>query len=79
MNLKALKENSILQSTVKAVKYPTFAMAVQIVLEILTKLTDIQVFIPWLDTLVATGVLWTVAGFIFVYDVLKHTFGFNLP
>ena len=79
MSIKEVAKNSIVRSGVKAVKYPTFALVVPLIVEVLEKITDIQMTIPWLDNLLATGVLWTVAGFIFVYDVLKHTFGWSLP
>ena len=79
MTLKTLKDNTIVKSAFKAVKYPVFALFVEFALGLLTKITEIQVFIPWLDELLLSGVLWTVGGFIFVYDVLKHGFGINLP
>ncbi len=76
--MSKILENTIIKSGVKAIKYPAFAAALPVIFELLEKFAEIQIIIPGLDKLATTGVLFTVAGFIFVYDVLKHGFGLKL-
>ena len=72
-------DNTIVKSGIKAVKYPAFAGIIPVIFSLLERWTEIQVIIPGLDELEFTGALVSVAGFIFIYDVLKHGLGIKLP
>jgi len=77
--LKKLLDNTLVKSAIKSAKYPIFAQFLQFALMWIEQYSSIAVYIPWLDEIIASGALFAVGGFIFVYDVLKHSLGINLP